>query len=45
MADLYILTGANGAGKSTLGPTFLPEKLRAKVFDGDKIFVQKRNEL
>lgn len=46
MAILYIITGSNGAGKSTIGRDFLPENLKDEnIFDGDKVFVQKRNEL
>lgn len=47
MPDLYIITGSNGAGKSTVGPTYLPENIQQHciVFDGDKLFVEKRSEL
>lgn len=47
MPDLYIITGSNGAGKSSIGPTYLPEYIRQQgpVFDGDKLFVEKRKEL
>jgi predicted ABC-type ATPase len=47
MADLYIITGSNGAGKSSVGPRYLPEKIfnQGPVFDGDKLFVEKRKEL
>jgi predicted ABC-type ATPase len=41
---LYIVTGSNGAGKSTVGPDYIPVSLRHSIFDGDKLFVQKRNE-
>jgi predicted ATPase len=42
--SLYIITGANGAGKSLNGPSLLPVKLRDNIFDGDKVFVEKRNQ-
>ena len=47
MPELYIITGSNGAGKSSIGPEYLPEQIRLQgpVFDGDKLFVEKRNEL
>ncbi|HXB32970.1 MAG TPA: zeta toxin family protein [Puia sp.] len=47
MSDLYIITGSNGAGKSSVGPRYLPEKIvnQGPVFDGDKLFVEKRKEL
>ncbi len=48
MPSLYIITGSNGAGKSTAGAGYLlPEDLRNSypVFDGDKLFEQKRKEL
>ncbi len=45
MPDLYIITGSNGAGKSSVGPEYLPVHLRSTVFDGDKLFVNKRNEI
>lgn len=47
MPELYIITGSNGAGKSTVGFTYLPENIRNNytVFDGDKLFAQKRKEL
>src|SRR6059058_5353552 len=47
MPELYIITGSNGAGKSTVGPDYLPEHIRQqnRVFDGDKLFVQKQKEL
>lgn len=46
MPVLYIITGSNGAGKSTIGRDFLPENLKEEyIFDGDKLYVQKRNEL
>jgi predicted ABC-type ATPase len=45
--ELHIITGSNGAGKSTVGPDYLPEHISTHytVFDGDKLFVQKRKEL
>lgn len=46
MPDLFIITGSNGAGKSSIGPDYLPESIRSLgVFDGDKLFVEKRKEL
>jgi predicted ABC-type ATPase len=47
MPELYIITGSNGAGKSTVGPEYLPAHIHPAfpVFDGDKLFIQKRNEL
>ena len=46
MAELYIITGSNGAGKSTAGPDYLPPHILQSqtIFDGDKLFLQKRNE-
>ena len=46
MAGLYIITGSNGAGKSSFGTSYLPEKLQGyTVFDGDKLFMQKRRKV
>lgn len=46
MPELYIITGSNGAGKSTVGPDYLPEHIQQHpVFDGDKLFMEKRSEL
>jgi predicted ABC-type ATPase len=47
MPELYIITGSNGAGKSTVGPKYLPERIfnQGPVFDGDKLFVERRKEL
>jgi predicted ABC-type ATPase len=46
MPDLYIITGSNGAGKSSIGPDYLPATIREQgIFDGDKLFVEKRKEL
>lgn len=47
MPELYIIAGSNGAGKSTVGPDYLPQQIRENntVFDGDKLFVQKRAAL
>jgi predicted ABC-type ATPase len=44
MPELYIITGSNGAGKSSIGPKYLPQdfKLDGQVFDGDKLFVEKK---
>lgn len=44
MPVLYIITGANGAGKSSIGPEYIPIDLRESIFDGDKLFMQKRKE-
>jgi predicted ABC-type ATPase len=44
MPLLYIITGSNGAGKSSVGPDYIPTPLRSSVFDGDKLFMQKRSE-
>ncbi|KQK26216.1 hypothetical protein AR438_11635 [Chryseobacterium aquaticum] len=44
MPDLYIITGSNGAGKSSTGYDYLPEHLKKSVFDGDKLFMEKKNE-
>lgn len=47
MPGLYIITGANGSGKSSLGFFYLPPYIQDNytVFDGDKLFIQKRKEL
>lgn len=47
MPELHIITGSNGAGKSTVGPGYLPEHISSNytVFDGDKLFLEKRREL
>lgn len=47
MPTLYLITGSNGAGKSTVGPDYLPKQVIANhtVFDGDKLYTNKRNEL
>lgn len=47
MPELHIITGSNGAGKSTVGYSYLPEHIRNfyTVFDGDKLFGQKRTSL
>ena len=44
MSVLYIITGSNGAGKSSVGPDYIPNHLRDSIFDGDKLFMQKRSE-
>ncbi len=44
MPVLYIITGSNGAGKSSVGPDYIPGHLRNSIFDGDKLFMQKRSE-
>jgi predicted ABC-type ATPase len=45
--ELHIITGSNGAGKSTVGADYLPEHVKTNytVFDGDKLFLQKRRAL
>ncbi|HEV3327467.1 MAG TPA: zeta toxin family protein, partial [Puia sp.] len=47
MPELYIITGSNGAGKSSIGPEYLPTFIQQQgpIFDGDKLFVEKRKEL
>lgn len=47
MPSLYIITGSNGAGKSTIGPEYLPPEIQqnCKVFDGDKLYMEKQHEL
>jgi predicted ABC-type ATPase len=45
MPILIIITGSNGAGKSSIGPDYIPKKLRDSIFDGDKLFMQKKSEL
>ena len=47
MPELFIITGSNGAGKSSVGPKYLPDHIRQRgpVFDGDKLFIEKRKEL
>lgn len=44
MPLLYIITGSNGAGKSSVGADYIPSHLRGSIFDGDKLFMQKRSE-
>ena len=44
MPALFIITGSNGAGKSSVGPNYIPSHLSASIFDGDKLFMQKRSE-
>lgn len=44
MPLLYIITGSNGAGKSSVGPNYIPTHLRSSIFDGDKVFMNKRSE-
>jgi len=44
MPELFVITGSNGAGKSTIGPIYFPPHLQ-NVFDGDKLYLQKRSEL
>lgn len=47
MPELFIITGSNGAGKSSIGPDYLPDNIlqQGPIFDGDKLFVEKRKEL
>ncbi len=45
MPVLYIITGSNGAGKSSVGSNYIPDQLRDFLFDGDKLFMQKKSEL
>jgi predicted ABC-type ATPase len=45
MPVLIIITGSNGAGKSSIGPNYIPKKLRDSIFDGDKLFMEKKSEL
>ncbi|HMH33342.1 MAG TPA: zeta toxin family protein [Puia sp.] len=47
MPSLYIIAGSNGAGKSTFGSIYVPKDVLngVPIFDGDKLFVEKRNEL
>jgi predicted ABC-type ATPase len=47
MPELFIITGSNGAGKSSIGPEYLPARIRQQgpIFDGDKLFIEKRKEL
>ena len=45
MPVLIIITGSNGAGKSSIGPDYIPKKMRDLIFDGDKVFMEKKSEL
>jgi len=47
MPNLHIISGSNGAGKSSVGPSYLPENIQnsCSVFDGDKLFMQRRKAL
>jgi predicted ABC-type ATPase len=47
MPELYIIDGSNGAGKSSTGSEYIPKVVleKAPVFDGDKLFMEKRHEL
>lgn len=42
-----MITGSNGAGKSSVGFSYLPQDIQDNynIFDGDKLFLQKRKEL
>lgn len=44
MPVLYIITGSNGAGKSSVGFDYVPDHLKESIFDGDKLFMNKRRE-
>lgn len=44
MPKLFILTGSNGAGKSTVGSIYFPQEAGV-LFDGDKLYLEKRSEL
>lgn len=44
MPNLIIITGSNGAGKSYIGPDYVPSKLKGSIFDGDKLFMEKKSE-
>lgn len=45
MPILIIITGSNGAGKSSIGPDYVPSKHRNSIFDGDKLFMEKKSEI
>jgi predicted ABC-type ATPase len=47
LSSILYITGSNGAGKSTTGLKYLPEHIiqHIPVFDGDKLFIEKRKEL
>lgn len=45
MPIIIIITGSNGAGKSSIGPDYVPNKLRDFIFDGDKLFMEKKSEI
>ena len=47
MPVLYLITGSNGAGKSTVAPDYVPSGIKSnyKIFDGDRLLMDKRNEL
>lgn len=45
MPVLIIITGSNGAGKSSIGPEYVPKRLRNSIFDGDKLFMEKKSEI
>jgi hypothetical protein len=47
MPELFIITGSNGAGKSSIGREYLSARIRQQgpIFDGDKLFIEKRKEL
>ena len=47
MPALHIISGSNGAGKSSIGTNYLPELIQTtcSVFDGDKLFMQKKKAL
>ena len=41
--QIVSLVGSNGAGKSSIGPEYVPNKLRDSIFDGDKLFMEKKS--
>lgn len=45
MPELYIITGSNGAGKSSIGFRYIPDEFHNHIFDGDKLFLEKKKEL
>ena len=46
MPKLFIIAGQNGAGKSSYGKNLLPNSAQyLPIFDGNKVFAKKRDEL
>jgi len=47
LPELHVITGSNGAGKSSVGSEYLPIHIKqaCKIFDGDKLALNKTNEL